>query len=320
MPRRPAARAVLCALVSLASWSCTSDDAASPASSFATDASTTTAPPPSEPSAPTPPGCPELDLGATVPLQAAALREISGAAQSDRSDEAIWVHQDSGNAPELHEVGLDGTLRSSWELPGAPNTDWEDLAAGVADSGRRHLFVADTGNNLRAREIVEVLRVPEPLADDQPGALSTVATIRLRHPDTPADVEALLVDPHTGDLVLATKELSGTARVLVAPGAAWSPSGSEHLLEDRGALVLGFGQALLAGDISPDGSVAALRTPSRVLLWPLDPDVPVADTLLHADPCPAPGVFDIVGEGLALLDDGYVLVGEGDAPELVIAR
>jgi hypothetical protein len=310
----------MCALVSLASWSCTSGDAASPASTFATEVSTTTTPPPSEPDTPTAPGCPDLDIEAAVPLQATDLPEISGAARSARSDEAIWVHQDSGNAPVLHEVGLDGVVVSSWELPGAPNTDWEDLAAVPDGSRRRHLFVADTGNNLREREIVEVLRVPEPLTDDRSGVISSVATIRLRHPDTPADVEALLVDPHTGDLVLVTKELSGTARVLVAQGAAWAPSGSEHLLEDRGPLVLGFGQAVLAGDVSPDGAIAALRTPSRVLLWALEPDVPVADALLHTEPCLGPSVLDLVGEGLALLDDGYVLIGEGVAPELVIVR
>jgi hypothetical protein len=247
------------------------------------------------------------------------LVEISGAVVSQRTPGALWVHEDSGNEPVLIELGFDGHERSRWVVPGAQNIDWEDLAAAVDDDGVRHLFVGDVGDNRRVRSQVEVLRVPEP-AEGDAGSTETPSTITLVHPVEPADVEALLVDPPTGDLVLLTKELSGISSLLVARGAAWSPDGTTIELEAVGTLRLGPGQAVLAADLSPSGDRLAVRTPFRVLLWHHSPDTPVLETLLSEDPCRAPAVFDPFGEAIALLDDGYVLVGEGERAELVIVR
>jgi hypothetical protein len=247
------------------------------------------------------------------------LAEISGAVLSTRSPEAVWVHEDSGNEPVLTELGLDGTTRSRWVVPDARNVDWEDVAAAEDDEGVRHLFIGDVGDNRRVRPHVEILRLPEPLGKPT-GPTAAPATLRLLLPDGPADIEALLVEPVSADLVLVTKELTGAAQVLVASGAAWSPDGTTLEVESRGVLRLGPGQAVLAADLHPSGTQVALRTPSRVLLWAHEPGAPLTATLLDGQPCRAPAVFDIVGEALAFLDEGYVLVGEGGSPSLVIVR
>jgi hypothetical protein len=249
---------------------------------------------------------------------AAALTEISGAAVSRRSADAIWVHEDSGNAPVLTELALDGSLLSRWTVPGVEAVDWEDMARATSPDGGEHLFVGDIGDNLARRPHVSLLRLDEPTADGT--STAPPAVLRLVLPDGPRDAEALLVDHPSGDVVVVTKSITGVADVLVGPGAAWSPDGTVVALEHAGTLRLGPGQAVLAGDVSPDGTVLALRTPARVLLWERDGSLPVATTLLRTEPCRAPAIFDIVGEALALLDEGYVLAGEGDRPSLVLVR
>jgi hypothetical protein len=319
---------VLLAIACTSAASCGSAgpaDVTSPAPAHDASATTTATPAVTSSTSTTRPvpesACAELRRLEPLPIAATPpLVEISGAVLSRHSPEAIWVHEDSGNEPVLTELGLDGLERSRWVVPGVQNVDWEDLAAAEDAEGRRHLFIGDVGDNRRVRPHLEVLRVPEPGAGSVAGTTSPPATLRLVLPDGPADVEAVLVDPGTADLVLITKDLGGAAQVLVAAGAAWAPDGATLLLESRGTLRLGPGQAVLAGDLSPDGMLVALRTPFRVLVWRHDPGASVTDTLLATEPCRAPAVFDPFGEALAFLDDGYVLVGEGEAAELVSVR
>jgi hypothetical protein len=317
MPLRRAAPLVV--VLACVAGSC-ADDGGDAALTSSTVVGTSTAPGSPSTASPEPLGpCDGLEARSPVPLALTApLTEISGAVRSGRSPHAVWVHQDSGHEAVLVELGIDGRELSRWVVAGAHNVDWEDIAAAEDPVGARHLFVGDVGDNLRRRSHVEVVRVPEPDASDDSGFTAPAAVLRLELPDGPADVEALIVDAETADVVLITKEISGAARVLVATGAAWEPHEAPVTLAHAGTLTLGPGQAVLGADLGPAGDLIAVRTPFRVLLWPHRPGTPIVETLLGDEPCRGPSVFDPVGEGLALLDDGYVLVGESSAPELVV--
>lgn len=245
-----------------------------------------------------------------------AMAEVSGAAASATHPGRVWVHQDSGNPPVLTLLDSGGATVGAWTVEGAENRDWEDVAV-VADPPT--LFVGDIGDNQAVRDEISVVRIPEP-PDAASGSIVPDAVVRLVLPE-PVDAEALLVDPRSGDVVIVTKQLSGRADVLVAPEAAWLDGTVPLSMSRRGTLELGLLDAVLAGDVSADGSEIVLRTPARVLWWPRRDGESIADALLGREPCPLPSVLDPFGEAIALLPDGgYLLVGEGVNAPLHRAR
>jgi hypothetical protein len=171
------------------------------------------------------------------------------------------------------------------------------------------IFVADTGDNTLTRSSAALYRFPEP---DPAAGSATAEALRVVYPDGPADVEALLVDPQTGDAYLVAKRLLAAPEIYRIPADAWD--GETAPAEDGGDL--GFGLAALAGgpvtaaDASPDGSLLAVRTYGGVWVWRRGPGVAVADALREA-PCPAPAPPEAQGEALALDAGGYLTVSEG---------
>lgn len=281
---------------------------------------TTDTPTPSEPTQPDS-ACDGLRVVDEAPVVSdPPLAEISGAVASSRTPGAFWVHEDSSNPTVLVELTEGGRQISRWDVPGVDMVDWEDIAALVDDDGTRHLFVGDIGDNLARRDHTRVLRLPEPGADQEPGPTPAPAILELRSPLGPADAEALLADPASGDLVVVTKSVRGLAEVLVAPGGAWADDGARLDLVHAGTLALGPIEAVLAGDVSPDGTLIGLRTPTRVLLWERHPGDDLATTLLGGSWCRAASRFDIFGEAFAFTDDGYVLLGEGSPTDVVVVR
>jgi len=142
-----------------------------------------------------------------VRLQDPRIQESSGLALSRRHPEVLWTHNDSGDGPRLYAVGADGRTLATLTLAGVQARDWEAMAAGRDDRGRPALFVGDIGDNLDQWPEVAVYRVTEParLGD------ATVAAVRYRlgYADGPRNAEALLVDPRSNRLYVATKEPDG---------------------------------------------------------------------------------------------------------------
>ncbi|HEV3498647.1 MAG TPA: hypothetical protein VHA34_20090 [Actinomycetes bacterium] len=119
----------------------------------------------------------------------------------------LWTHNDSGDDPRLYAVGAEGRTVATLTLAGVDARDWEALAAGRDDRGQPALFVGDIGDNQGLWPDVSVYRVPEParLGD------TTVPAVRyrLRYPDGAHNAEALLVNPRSNRLYVATKEAAG---------------------------------------------------------------------------------------------------------------
>jgi hypothetical protein len=190
-------------------------------------------------------------------LEDPRILESSGLALSRRHPAVLWTHNDSGGGPQLYAVGSDGRTLATLTLAGAEARDWEAMAAGRDDRGRPALFVGDIGDNQDLWPEVAVYRVAEParLRD----ATVPATRYRMRYADGPRNAEALLVDPRSNRLYVATKDPEGgglyraparlrtdqvnllhrVARVppLVTDGA-FAPDGRGYVLRDyQGAYV-----------------------------------------------------------------------------------
>jgi hypothetical protein len=286
-----------------------------------------------------------------VTIQSTDIVEASGIAASRRDDDILWVHNDSGDTARFfavsRETDSEGRQLAALSLPDANAIDWEDMAIGPGPKdGVDYLYLADIGDNdavranvivYRAVEpVVSVAGTPTPSGDNNytGGALVSSEAVTLRYPDHPHDAETLMVDPDGGDLFIVTKELSGAPSTVFRAPASTTP-GSATTLEQVGqidfkslpmaatpgpdapTLVRALPFLPTGGDISPDGSLIAIRTYGSVWVWPRAEGTSVADALA-GQPCEAPSAVEQQGEAIAFDSDGrgYVTTSEGASPPL----
>lgn len=246
-----------------------------------------------------------------------ALGEVSGIGASRRNPGVLWAHNDSGAGPDVYALAEDGATLGRYRLEGAEAFDWEDMALGA-----EHLYIGDIGDNAAQRDEIVVYRVAEPTADPAASGteetLSGVETLTLTYEDGPHDAETLLADPMTGDLYVVSKQWDGEVSGLYRVPADAAP-GTPVVMERLGDVTGTAGQMATAGDIAADGSLVAVRTYNKILLWDRAPDQPLADALA-AEPCEAPVPFEIQGEALSFTPEGhgYLTLPEGTSP--VISR
>lgn len=266
-----------------------------------------------------------------------------------------WVHNDSGDRARVYAVDDAGTQLATVVLDGVPNRDWEDIAAGPGTerSSPPLLYVGDIGNNqvvgggFSDRDTVRIQRFEEPevpAAEPTAGsgsatpaapaaAVAPVApeaavapvlsvkadTIELRYPDGPHDAEAMLVDPISGDLVLITKDwtLQGRAGVYRVRGIAELAPGTHTMLEPAATIRLPPGTLVTGADVTPDGSVVALRSYGAVDLYRRKTDEPLWSAF-ETPPCAGPVPDERQGEAVGFAPDGgsYLTVSEGKDPVL----
>jgi hypothetical protein len=133
--------------------------------------------------------------------------ESSGLAASRLHPGVVYTHNDSGDAARVFALGPDGRVLATLRLAGVRARDWEAIAAGRDERGRPALFVGDIGDNRGTWPSVAVYRISEPavLRD----ATVPARRYRLRYPDGPRNAEALLVDPRSNRLFVASKDPVG---------------------------------------------------------------------------------------------------------------
>jgi hypothetical protein len=258
--------------------------------------------------------------------------EASGLAASRRNAGAWWIHNDSGDDARMFAIDAEGELLATVELDGAIARDWESIAVGPpveglpGEGGTATVYLGDTGDNSVIRDpsagrgSIRIYRFAEPVIDpaarDQQ-VTASVDTIVFEFPEGPRDVEALMVDPLEGDLVVVTKDWqrSGVAEVYRAPADA--AAGSTTTLERVGSVPLEAGTLVTAADTSPDGSVVALRSYGAVNLYERPEGEPLW-AAFETVPCEGPVPSEIQGEALGFdLDGGsYLTVSEGTGQTL----
>lgn len=134
----------------------------------------------------------------------ARLGELSGLARSNYVRDRYWAINDGGNGNRLLLIDGRGHVLRSYEVPGAENVDWEDIAS-FEWRKRKRLVIADTGDNSGVRHDARLLLLDEPDPGAAQAALTPPVRITLRYPDAPHDVEAMTVDTSTEDVLLLTK-------------------------------------------------------------------------------------------------------------------
>jgi hypothetical protein len=228
-------------------------------------------------------------------LQDPRIVESSGLAVSRRHPAVVWTHNDSGDAARLFAVGGDGRTLATLRLAGVEARDWEAMAAGRDDQGRPALFVGDIGDNQGTWEEVAVYRVPEPAALRD--AAVPAVRYRLRYADGPRDAEALLVDPRSNRLYVASKEPAGG-------GLYQAPA---RLRADRVNLLRRVAEVppvVTDGGFLPDGRGFVLRDyqTAHVFAGP--------DRQLGSFPLP----LQVQGESLAVWPDGRSVLSGSEGP------
>ncbi len=259
-------------------------------------------------------------------LRSPAVNEASGMAVSPTRPELLWIVNDSGGTPDIHLAGTDGSDRGKLALKGAPNIDWEDLAAFKLD-GKPYLLVADTGDNVPRRDscVLYIVREPKlPAAGKQLADTATpVWTIRFRYEDGPRDCEAVAVDAKAGKILLISKR----TKPPVVYELPLRPTGKRGILTARrigttlvkpagGSLIPFFDQPT-GLDISADGSLAAIVTYHGVFVFSRNPSEETwADAFAKA-PLALPPHRLSQAESVAISQDGKTIrvVSEGtDSP------
>ena len=257
------------------------------------------------------------------------LREASGLAVSRTQPGVLWAHNDSGDTPTLYAINQKGQLLAKVAVLDAEAIDWEDIAAGPCPEGARGaggpgreaptnhcLYIADTGNNSRAREVLTVYIVDEPsisVADPGRPLAVKARAFRFRYPTGPEDTEAIAVLPN-GDVSIVSKgrtpsiSFFGFANADIVKALMShailraAPQGDSGISPDQG-----LGRWVTAAAMSPDGKTLAVRTYSEIFFFSLE-TTPQGDRWrdLHK-PCFL-GEIEPQGEAMDYLDDKTLII------------
>ncbi|MBL4605648.1 MAG: SdiA-regulated domain-containing protein [Flavobacteriaceae bacterium] len=101
----------------------------------------------------------QLQLKADLPK---ILEEVSGI-QYDKSRDAFWMINDSGNKPSVYLVSEKGVILRELKIK-TRNTDWEDITM----DAEGNLYVGDFGNNANDRKNLHILKIKkEDLESDE---------------------------------------------------------------------------------------------------------------------------------------------------------
>lgn len=214
---------------------------------------------------------------AVASIEDPRLSEISGLAESRRQAGLFWVHNDSGNGPQVWAVDRHGRLQAEIQVAGVENRDWEDLAAFQRD-GQPMLAVADCGDNFKRRESIDLLLLPEPALPVQASQLVKPEVLTLRFPDGPRDCEAVWVDEQAQRIYLIDK---GEAQASVY-AADWRGGELRRVaaIAHRhpgtrpwvGPVSARYRGAVTAADLSRDGRRLLVLTYTHWLVYERAPD------------------------------------------------
>ena len=248
------------------------------------------------------------------------LREASGLAVSRTQPGVLWAHNDSGDAPMLYAINEKGALVARVAVLHAVAIDWEDIAGGPCpeDGATTHcLYIADTGNNNRSREVLTIVVIAEPSiagADPARPLTANARSFRFRYPSQPEDAEALAALPN-GDLTVVTKGRTPTisffgfskadvARALTSREVLTARfEGESGISPDQG-----LGRWVTAAAMSPDGTTLAVRTYSEIFFYTLEAG-PKGDHWRDLRrPCFL-GEVEPQGEAMDYLDENTLIIG-----------
>jgi hypothetical protein len=264
-------------------------------------------------------GCEYSPLARVAVLQDRAVREASALAASHRWPGAFWTLNDSGNDATVYAFDTAGRSVATVQVDRAENVDWEALQVGPGPGGRSALYIGDLGDNEKERKDANIYRIPEPDLSggaNRPasGRTAPAEVFHLTYPNGARDVEAMLVHPKTGEVVLVSKEYNGRAQVYGYP----TPLDPDRRVQVDLVAELDLSRlgpvtsAVTDGAVSPDGRRAVLRTYSSALEYDLTSDASLASIWSRQQPRLMPLDDGAQGEGITYRADGKALLTIGE--------
>jgi len=155
--------------------------------------------------------------------------EASGLVASRQNPGVLWIHNDSGFPGNVFAVSTNGSLLARYYEPSIFWGDFEDIAIGPGSTPEaQYIYLGDIGDNFSSRASIWVYRFPEPAVysyqASNPRVDPFVGTqaIELVYSDGSYNAEALMVDPITGDLFIATKNDTGSRIYRASRCRSWS--------------------------------------------------------------------------------------------------
>lgn len=252
---------------------------------------------------------------------ASTLSEASGLAYSQKNPGFIWTHQDKNNDNRIFLLDENtGETVASYRVRGTSNRDWEDIEIGFGPKADvSYLYVGDTGDNNQVYNTYRIFRFEEPAFEESHrGEVVSLDIdfdqIEFTYPDKSHDVEALLVDPETLDIFLATKrDFVSMLFVLPYPQATSESMVAIHAGDFPFRGVTG-------GCFSRDGEEALIKNGERIYFWQLE-DGQRAVEMFAGSPELAPyDPVEVQGEAISFDNEGgYFTISEfsnGVTPKL----
>jgi len=270
---------------------------------------------------------PDTTPAAVCQLRDSRITEASGIAASRRHVGLYYVHNDSGDKPQVYVIDREGRTRATIRLRSASAIDYEDISlAPGAKPGTFDVCAADIGDNNARRPNVVIYRFPEPELDVTRTAEVTIdveaTAFRVRYADGPADAEAFCVHPRTGDGYILTKRIDGTSRVykLTAPWDATHETELARFATVELPPATGLAHVVTAADIAPDGRRLAVRCYFDGWEWRLPADTADVDfdRIFKLPPARLSLPAESQGEGLCYSVDekSLLTISEGASPTL----
>ena len=242
--------------------------------------------------------------------------EISGIAASRQNPGLAWIHND-GPQTQLYLVSTNGLTYGLFEFAQA-TSDFEDIAIGPGPvPGVDYVYGGDIGDNISTRTEIRIFRFVEPRVTEPSGDVTPVneTAITMIYPDGPHNAEALMVDPITGDLFVASKETTRFRLYKATQGQLNSGQTVQLALVQSGDFA-----PVSGGDISPDGTQIVLRHENEARLWHRRTGESIESALGRAsERIPVVGEpLEPNGEGIGFAPDSksYYTISEGLFPTI----
>ena len=201
-----------------------------------------------------------------IKLKRKQLHEISGIAASRLNKNVLYLHEDSGHPNFIYVTNTTGEDLGKLIISNSYNRDWEDIAVGPGPlPDHNYIYVADIGDNNAWYCKKRIYRFLEPDLKNTTVPVRKIIkhaeTITLQYPDKPHNAEAILLDPLTRDLYIATKE-DNKCNIYVAS----FPQSTSHKVMLVPVITLPF-HLVTGGNMSSNGLEIMLRNEDRYWYW-----------------------------------------------------
>jgi hypothetical protein len=201
-------------------------------------------------------------------LQSKHIKEVSGLVVSSKSDNLIWVHNDSGDKSYVYLINNKGEKVSTINYDKEVK-DCEDIALYTPKNQNSQIFVGDIGDNKANREYVSLYRFDEPNTDNikKDVEIKNAEEIKLKYPDGPKDAECLIIDPIDKNIYIISKR-EDSVKVYSTP--INTQTNKITTLKKEATLYfpgIAHVRFITAGDISRDGKQILVKSYGNIFYW-----------------------------------------------------